>query len=206
MLRKLFCHLFVLIILSAIAAPVCASSYTVFGPKDLIISKWHVHLSHHTFDVDDPGDGVIIITKNTPEKNIQGGFLFFNGRLISILNFLKGSDTVFEKDVALQSINHLTLFLGGTPDASIAIEVRKLGQVTPPGVFFSADPQSITYGESSTLAWTTTNADSISIDQGIGSVGVSGSITVSPTETTTYTITATGPGGTATSSVTVAVT
>ena len=39
--------------------------------------------------------------------------------------------------------------------------------------------------------------DTVTIDQGIGEVGLNDSTTVSPTETTTYTITAEGPGGTA---------
>jgi len=60
-------------------------------------------------------------------------------------------------------------------------------------------------GESSTLTWTSSNADSCVIDHGIGSVALNGSSTVSPAATTTYTITATGPGGTNTANVTVAV-
>ncbi|MBN1843576.1 MAG: hypothetical protein JW883_15015, partial [Deltaproteobacteria bacterium] len=60
-------------------------------------------------------------------------------------------------------------------------------------------------GESATLTWSSTNADSATIDQGIGGVPVNGSTSVSPTETTTYTITATGLVGTATDIVTVTV-
>jgi len=63
----------------------------------------------------------------------------------------------------------------------------------------------ILVGESSTLSWTSTNAETCEIDQDTGSVDLSGSMAVSPAETTTYTITATGPGGTATASVTVEV-
>jgi YD repeat-containing protein len=74
-----------------------------------------------------------------------------------------------------------------------------------PTVEISADPASIQQGNSSTLTWTSTNATSCSIDQGIGSVDPNDSTTVSPTETTTYTITATGTGGTATNSATITV-
>jgi hypothetical protein len=77
-----------------------------------------------------------------------------------------------------------------------------------PTVSISANPGSIQAGESSTLTWSSTDAESCVIDQGIGSVPLSseeGGLSVSPTETTTYTITATGPGGTATDSVTVTV-
>jgi len=72
-----------------------------------------------------------------------------------------------------------------------------------PTVTLSADPESIQIGESSTLTWTSTNAETVTIDQGIGNVDPSGSVSVSPAETTTYTITVEGPGGTATDTATV---
>lgn len=72
----------------------------------------------------------------------------------------------------------------------------------PPQTGISAEPESIRPEESSILSWTSTEANSATIDQGIGSVPVNGTITVSPSETITYTITATGPYGTATDSAT----
>jgi RHS repeat-associated protein len=74
-----------------------------------------------------------------------------------------------------------------------------------PIVNFSASPASIQEGGTSTLTWTTSNAETVSIDQGIGDVDVNGSVTVTPPETTTYTLTATGPGGTTTATATVTV-
>ena len=71
----------------------------------------------------------------------------------------------------------------------------------PPTVTLSADPMVIVAGGSSILTWTSTHADTVTIDQGIGSVDLNGTTTVSPTETTLYTITAEGPGGTVTVSV-----
>jgi outer membrane protein OmpA-like peptidoglycan-associated protein len=55
------------------------------------------------------------------------------------------------------------------------------------------------------LAWSTTGASSASIDQGIGSVDLSGSREVCPGSTTQYTIAAMGEGGTQTASTTVTV-
>jgi phospholipase C len=75
----------------------------------------------------------------------------------------------------------------------------------PPTISFNASPTSIASGGSSTLTWSTSNATSVSIDNGIGGVATSGSKTVSPAATTTYTLTATGPGGTATARATVSV-
>jgi len=58
----------------------------------------------------------------------------------------------------------------------------------------------------SLLSWTTTGAASVSIDNGIGVVALSGSLSVNPLVTTTYTLTATGPGGAVTSTATITVT
>ena len=74
----------------------------------------------------------------------------------------------------------------------------------PPAVTgFTATPSTIDSGNSSTLAWTTTNTTSVAIDNGVGSsLDPDGNTSVSPTDTTTYTLTATGPGGTATDTAT----
>src|SRR6056297_971719 len=69
---------------------------------------------------------------------------------------------------------------------------------------FTASPPSITSGDSSTLSWSVTDADTLSINQGIGTV-TGTSITVSPTTTTTYTLTATNAAGSVTQSVIVTV-
>ena len=85
---------------------------------------------------------------------------------------------------------------------------------TPPGcpgppviASFTANPSTITAGQSSTLSWgAVTNATGAVIDQGIGGVATPGSVAVKPTKTTTYLLTATGCGGTTTKQVTVNVT
>jgi hypothetical protein len=75
-----------------------------------------------------------------------------------------------------------------------------------PTISFSATPDDIATGEYSTLVWDTTDATSVTIDNGVGSQPVSGSVTVHPSVTTTYTLTAAGPGGTTSSQATVTVT
>ena len=76
-----------------------------------------------------------------------------------------------------------------------------------PSCTLSANPSSINSGGSSTLSWTTANAISASIDQGVGSVSTSdGSRSVSPPATRTYTMTALGAGGTVTCQKTITVT
>jgi hypothetical protein len=70
---------------------------------------------------------------------------------------------------------------------------------------FIATPSAVIIGESATLSWSTQNATSVSIDNGIGSQSPSGSVTVFPQQTTVYTLTATGSGGTQTAQATVKV-
>jgi peptidoglycan-associated lipoprotein len=72
-----------------------------------------------------------------------------------------------------------------------------------PTATLTADPASIQAGQSSTLKWSTENADDVTLDG--NKVNASGSETVSPTQTTTFHLTAKGAGGTqdATAQVTV---
>ena len=69
----------------------------------------------------------------------------------------------------------------------------------------SANPPAIAPGKCTTLFWSSENASGVSIDQGIGDVGKSGSRQVCPTATTLYTISAAGEGGSNTASTTVTV-
>ncbi|MHB1348851.1 MAG: carboxypeptidase regulatory-like domain-containing protein [Desulfobulbaceae bacterium] len=90
---------------------------------------------------------------------------------------------------------------GGTRTASVKVTVLQ----PPPTVSFTGEPATIKAGESATLTWTATDAQTVTIDQGIGTVAVSGSRQVSPTQTTTYRLTATGPGGTTGANITITV-
>ncbi len=75
-------------------------------------------------------------------------------------------------------------------------------QIQPPQtaaqcVFLTATPNEINSGEAVTLRWKTTNATSISINNGVGNVTpvAEGSIVVRPTVSTTYVATVTGATG-----------
>jgi len=76
----------------------------------------------------------------------------------------------------------------------------------------TADPSTISAGQSSTLSWgpvtngnSTVLVASVVINPGLGEVGSPGSRVVQPASTTTYTMVATGCGGTTTQQVTVVV-
>jgi peptidoglycan-associated lipoprotein len=66
-----------------------------------------------------------------------------------------------------------------------------------PTVTLQASPTLVQKGESATLTWSSTNATSLNLSPGVGSVTAEGSSRVTPSDSTTYTITATGPGGSA---------
>jgi len=94
----------------------------------------------------------------------------------------------------------------GNVPAKAAENITVSGTISgQPTASLSANPATINSGGSSTLTWSTTNATSVTIDNGIGSEPASGSVTVSPTQTTTYTLTATGSGATASAQATVSV-
>ena len=70
---------------------------------------------------------------------------------------------------------------------------------------FLAIPSTITVGESSTLSWSVADATSVTIDNAIGSVALTGTTAVNPTTSTTYTLTATNTAGSVTATTTITV-
>jgi hypothetical protein len=90
---------------------------------------------------------------------------------------------------------------GGTASASATVSVA----LATPTASLSANPRSITAGQSSTLSWSSTNATSCT-GGGFSTGGaLSGSAVVTPSVTTTYTVSCSGGGGTASASATVTV-
>ena len=70
---------------------------------------------------------------------------------------------------------------------------------------FNASPATISAGETSTLNWTVTGATTVSIDQGIGNVALTGPRAVAPSVTTIYTLTASSSAGSVTATTQVIV-
>ena len=75
-----------------------------------------------------------------------------------------------------------------------------------PTISLTASPSAIQKGDSTTISWSTSNATSVTIDNGIGTVEASGTRTVSPADSITYSARAKGPGGTAVAEARVTVT
>ena len=89
----------------------------------------------------------------------------------------------------------------------VTIIVKGKGSPPPPGaptLTLTANPTSITSGQSTTVSWGSTNTTSCTGSRG-GSYPTSGSFVDSPSSTITYGMTCTGPGGSVTKSVTVTV-
>jgi hypothetical protein len=81
---------------------------------------------------------------------------------------------------------------GVTASCTATVSVVPVEPLPPTCDLFTAQPTSIVRGDNSTLTWTTSNASSVVINNGVGSGTVDGTVTVSPLDTTTYTLTATG--------------
>ncbi|MCI0561893.1 MAG: Ig-like domain-containing protein, partial [Nitrososphaera sp.] len=78
--------------------------------------------------------------------------------------------------------------------------------VPAPTVNFSASPAAITFGQSSTLTWSSTDASSCTASGGwTGTKSISGNQVVTPLATNNYTLTCTGAGGSTIRSVTITV-
>jgi len=87
---------------------------------------------------------------------------------------------------------------GPPPDPTPALPVPVIS-------FFSVSPSLVTGGLSATLSWDVSNATSINIDNGIGSVTGLTSIVVTPSSSVTYHLTASNGNGSTTASATVSV-
>ena len=83
--------------------------------------------------------------------------------------------------------------------------VLLLGCSRAPTVSLSANPAVVKQGQCATLTWSSADAATVAIDQGIGKVDGSGTKEVCPPTTTQYTITAAGDGGSRTASTAVRV-
>jgi hypothetical protein len=75
-----------------------------------------------------------------------------------------------------------------------------------PTATLTATPNSITEGQSTTLAWNSSKATSCTATGFVTGGATSGTVTISPTATTTYSVACTGVGGTTSASATVNVT
>jgi hypothetical protein len=204
--RCLVAFLFIFSLIITFSNPADAKEKILFD-KVLTVSNWHVHVSQHSFNAADTQEARIKISKNTPDKEIQRGFFVLNGTFTFLRDFLVGEELSFEKDVVLRATNTMYVFLLGSPNAEVSMQILQDEALSEAPVIkdFSAEPAAIKRGKSATLTWNTDFADSCVIEPGVGAVAPNGSVTVKPKDTTVYTLTAEGTGGTGTDMVTVTI-
>jgi len=106
-----------------------------------------------------------------------------------------GSQIVYPTSTTVYTLTASNI--AGATTKSIVVTVNP----APIVINIDANPAVIMSGASAALIWSVSGATSASIDQGVGSVSLSGNKLVSPTVTTTYTLTASGPAGTVSKSV-----
>lgn len=83
-----------------------------------------------------------------------------------------------------------------SPEVLATVVVVASGAGKPVINSFNSNPGIISQGGSATLSWDVTGCTTVSIDPGIGNVGINGTRVVLPSKTTTYTLTASNEVGT----------
>jgi hypothetical protein len=178
----------------------------VFGPQQYTRGTGKPVPNTTVFTSANTGSGFIMKIHNgdiNGNYRVSSGTITLNGELVVTNDDFSQQVEWIEKEVSLESVNELSVTLTSLPGSFLTITIYESG--LRPTVAITASPETIEPGQSSTLTWNSTNADSASIDHGIGDVEPNGTRVVTPSETVTFTITVTGPGGNATASVTVTV-
>jgi peptidoglycan-associated lipoprotein len=105
----------------------------------------------------------------------------------------------------VNSTSYTAVALRGKREARDTKDVTVNPRAPKPTIIISTDQSSIERGQSTSLRWSSTNADKVEIAE-LGDVPTSGSRVVNPSESTTYAATATGRGGSETASTRLTVT
>src|SRR5690606_8265394 len=109
-----------------------------------------------------------------------------NATSASLNQSIGSVSTSGSKSVTPQQSTTYTLTVtgpGGTADCSVTITVKV---PKTPSCSIWADRTVIEKGKSAIITWSSQNAHTAVLNQGIGSVALSGSTSVSPTQTKTY--------------------
>ena len=149
--------------------------------------QWDLHDSNHC-TVEDVEEDILVKISAMVSGNALDGLFLIDDQGFPVSGSISGT-----------TINGSVQ----PPNGSASFTVTRSGMTLPTIQQFTATPSEIRAGNASTLTWSTLNATSVSIDQGVGTKPASGSVTVQPSVTTTYRLTAMGPGGTAQATTTI---
>ncbi len=138
----------------------------------------------------------IYVQSREPNTFVPGGYFVGEQNLPGYTAGTWGGDCTAD--------GHVTLATGDNKVCEITNNDIGNGGHTPM-CELSAKPLTIELGATSTLSWTSENVTSGSLDQGIGTIVLDGSLDVSPAATTKYTATFSGPYGSVTCDETITV-
>ncbi len=205
---KKYTMAFFCLFLSLFTSSLYAAEITVFGPMQYLRANGSTTAYNDTFEAT-AGQAKLIVEngewdgENRVDNQLSSARIIFNGTEIFSPNNFNKNVHLLEASINLDENNTILAELNGKPNGYLTISI--VSDIPLPTVSFSASPDTISIGDSSTLAWSSENAESCEIAPDIGDVLPNGSLQVSPLQTTTYTITATGPGGSNSAPITVTV-
>ncbi len=192
----------IFVILLAFTSSVSAGN--IFGPETYHRTKGRPDVYADHFNTT-AGNAVLRVSSGNENggNRVTSALVYLNGQLLAYPgDFKKEKYIIIEETVALAEENEIRVEMRGKPGSFLTIDIFRKEL----SVRIDCTPDNIDEGQESLLNWTSSNAQSVHIDNGIGYVADAGSMTVSPEATTTYMITATGTAGTATDSATLTVT
>lgn len=164
----------------------------------------NTQLSTATINTTNANDYIFVWWAQDSQNNISidEGNGLYTKRQENTDYYIGGPSSSFDRIVSSRGAYSQNVNLTATaPEVSIIAAFKSnLPDITS----FTSTPVKMQNGESATLDWVIQRADSVSIDQGIGTVTGS-SRSVSPTASTTYTITATNTFGSVQANVTVGI-
>lgn len=207
--RKAFGIFIWLLLLTVTFGMTCYGEETViFGPQQFTRGSGKPVMETVKFSSSYTGSGFILRIQNGDDQGnnrVSSADVLLNGQTVAKPSDFNQQVEKIERAVSLNGNNELAVELNSQPGSFITVTIYKPGgSGEEPVVSFWASSDTIQRGESTTLHWDTSDVISATIDQGIGSVELSGSIEVSPKKETTYTITVLGTNGVAaTASVTI---
>ncbi|MGD2091337.1 MAG: Ig-like domain-containing protein, partial [Candidatus Aminicenantes bacterium] len=176
-----------------------AADVTFFGPKQYSRNKGKPVTETDTFicppNYTGPGFKLRLINGDSRGDNrVSSAVVKINGVEVMGPSDFNRKVGLIERIIDLTANNEISVKLNSKPGSFVIIDIYKY--IPEPEVTFSANPGTIQYQEFSTLSWNVLYADSISIDNGIGSVVATGSLQVSPeVPLTNFTLLAKNLGG-----------
>ncbi len=153
-------------------------------------------------DKPESGGGCTIVDVGNTTDTVSGTV---NGSVLTLTFDFRRRKT-FTATVAGNTISATVAGEYAGEVTTFTVTRSSVGVPQPQLIRFSATPPSIAAGRFTTLSWAVANATAVTIDNGVGSVPATGSITISPLRTTTYTLKGVGPEASVTATTDVTVT